>query len=144
MSHVPARVLRSMRRWLSGRLRFRFRGGRIVDWSGELAADAAVVIDGLQAFYGEQYPDLAKADGAKIDKAAAALFDVYRVNVFPGMNIQWGAYPSLLEHEAGCFRCHNNEHKSPQDKAIGKKCTTCHEVLAEQEDEPEVLGVLYP
>ena len=48
---VATRVLRSMRRWLSGRLGFRFRGGRIVDWSGKLAGDAVALVDGLQAFY---------------------------------------------------------------------------------------------
>jgi hypothetical protein len=49
---VSAKVLRSLRRWLSGRLKFRIRGGQLVDWSGRLSADGADVIDGLLAFYG--------------------------------------------------------------------------------------------
>lgn len=100
--------------------------------------------EGLVAFYREQFPEVAKDQAAKIDAAAAALFDIYKVNVFPEMNIQWGTYPSNLEHETGCFRCHNNEHKTADDKKIGKKCGTCHEVLAEQEEDPEVMGILYP
>lgn len=48
---VAARVLRSMRRWLSGRLKFRVRGGQVVDWSGKLSGDAAGLVDRLLAFY---------------------------------------------------------------------------------------------
>lgn len=100
--------------------------------------------EALVSFYREQFPEVAAKEGEKIDKTALALWDLYRVNVWPEMKIEWGSYPSNIGHEPGCFRCHNNEHKTDDDKKIGKKCTTCHEVLAEKEEEPEILEILYP
>lgn len=100
--------------------------------------------EGLLTFYRAEYPELAKSDEAKILGSAKALSDAYKLNVWPSMNIDWGTYPSLLEHEAGCFRCHNSEHKTAEGKTVGKNCSTCHEALATEEEAPEVLDILYP
>jgi hypothetical protein len=58
------------------------------------------------------------------------------------MNIEWGTYPNFRFDEGGCFRCHNGELKTADDRKISKKCDLCHEVLAESEEKPEILEQL--
>jgi len=88
-----------------------------------------------------------KKDQAKVDAAAQALVGINTGNVFPAMNITWGTYPSFLGHpddEGGCFRCHSSDMVSSDDKKVSKKCDLCHEVLAEDEEEPEILEIMNP
>lgn len=51
---TAARVLRCVRRFMSGELGFRFRGGLIVDWNGKLAARAAALVGPLRAYFGRE------------------------------------------------------------------------------------------
>jgi len=98
----------------------------------------------LTEFYRTNYPDLLEKQADRIDRAADTLTRVYARNVFPEMKITWGTYPSFLQHEPGCLRCHDNEHKNEQGKKISKSCSLCHEVLAVEEEKPEILDVLHP
>lgn len=102
------------------------------------------IADGLQAFYRAQYPQVAVAKAAAVRDAAAALDTIYRSNVFPTMKIGWGAYPNHLGHESspGCFRCHDDSHKTADGKTITQDCSTCHSLLALQEENPEILKSL--
>ncbi len=65
-------------------------------------------------------------------------------NIYPEMMISWGAYPNNIGHEAfpGCFRCHDDNHKSDSGKTISQDCSTCHELLAVSEENPEILKTL--
>ena len=56
--------------------------------------------------------------------------DVYRHNVFPAMKVGWGTYANHLGHidTPGCFRCHDDNHKTPEGAALGQDCESCHEV----------------
>ena len=94
----------------------------------------------------QEYPDRATADqqiesrlrgfysqGAGVDQgqltqAIAAVRRLHATNVFPAMNVTWGTYPNQLGHvdSNGCFRCHDDLHKSPAGKAITQDCETCH------------------
>jgi hypothetical protein len=49
---TAARVLRCIRRFVSGELGFRFRGGLIVDWNGNLSARAAALVGPLRTYFG--------------------------------------------------------------------------------------------
>ena len=40
----------------------------------------------------------------------------------------------------GCFRCHDDDHKAGNGKAIAQDCGSCHELLATDEKEPKVLA----
>jgi hypothetical protein len=40
----------------------------------------------------------------------------------------------------GCFRCHDDDHKSTSGKVIGQDCSACHELLATDEKNPKVLA----
>ena len=43
---------------------------------------------------------------------------------------------------SGCFRCHDDEHKSAEGKAITQDCSACHEAVAIEDAAPEVLKTL--
>jgi len=98
---------------------------------------------GLKDFYGKSFPAVA-AD--RVEAAAARLGDIYARNVYPSMRIAWGTYPSLLGHNqvAGCFRCHDEEHKAADGRTLSQDCTLCHTLLAVDEKEPAVLKQLRP
>jgi hypothetical protein len=83
----------------------------------------------LRDFYRSQQPQ-APASTPDIGRAAAAVADLYRRNVFPEMHVTFGTYPNNIGHidSAGCFRCHDDQHKSKDGKAIGQECETCHAI----------------
>jgi hypothetical protein len=65
-----------------------------------------------------------------VEKAVLATIDLYRRNVFPEMKVTFGTYANNIGHIdfPGCFRCHDDDHKTSQGKAIGQDCETCHQV----------------
>ena len=95
----------------------------------------------VQGFYSTSYPDVAKAKTQGIDAAVKSVQDMYNSNVWPSMKITWGAYPSFLGHTAatGCFRCHDDEHKTKDGRTIPQDCALCHSVLAQDEADPKIL-----
>ncbi len=104
------------------------------------------IAERITAFYRENYPELASSDGPRIAEAAGVLGDIYCRNVFPTMNIGWGTYPNHIGHTSfdGCFRCHNDEHATADGETISQDCSTCHSLLAMEEEQPEILGQLQP
>lgn len=123
----------------------RREGLRIVDGKYASHEDArAEISEQLRLFYAENYPELAEKDAARIDAAGKALGDAYAVNVFPGMNVGWDTYPNHIGHDQspGCFRCHNRKMRSEDRKQIPNDCDTCHVILAEKEENPQILSVL--
>jgi hypothetical protein len=60
--------------------------------------------------------------------AIAVTQSVYRHNVFPSMKIDWGSYSSQLGHTtaSGCFRCHDESHKTRDGVTIRQDCESCH------------------
>jgi hypothetical protein len=48
--------------------------------------------------------------------------------VFPQMNVTWGTYPNHIGHmdAPGCFRCHDDLHKTKDGRVIKQDCTLCH------------------
>ena len=55
---------------------------------------------------------------------------IYRRNVFPEMNIGWGSYANLSGHttSSGCFRCHDDAHKTREGLSIKQDCESCHSI----------------
>jgi len=101
----------------------------------------------LADFYRRSYPEVATKKADEIAAAGRALGDIWCWNVFPSMGIAWGTYGNQIGHrdmstEVGCFRCHDEEHKTTEGEAISQDCTTCHSVLAEREKDPAVLKTL--
>ena len=95
-------------------------------------------------FYRQQYPDIATKRAGDITSAGKSLLALYQRNVFPDLGVKWGTYPSNLGHadNAGCFRCHDENHATPQKKTISQDCSLCHNPLAVEETSPAVLKTL--
>lgn len=113
-------------------------------------ASAAAARAGLTAqltdLYDRQDPAHAAERRPVIAAAATELGDIWARNVWPGMKIQWGTYPTFLGHDAapGCFRCHDGEHTAKDGRVIRNDCDLCHNVLAQDEKDPAVLKQLTP
>ena len=79
-----------------------------------------------------------------LEQAPDAVKRIYARNIFPEMMVSWGTYPNNVGHDPfpGCFRCHDDNHKSNSGKTIPQDCATCHELLAVSEENPEILKQL--
>jgi len=100
--------------------------------------------DSFIAFYREKYPQLYAASKARVDESAREVLALYSRNVFPEMRIQWGTYPNNIGHTdfEGCFRCHDERKSADGKYSIPQDCSTCHSVLAMDEENPKVLSEL--
>jgi len=99
---------------------------------------------GFSNFYAENYPDIAADKADAIDQAGRALGDAYAANVFPNMNVWWDTYPNHIGHKQsdGCFRCHSRKMRTEDRQQISSDCDTCHVLLAEEEEDPQILTAL--
>jgi hypothetical protein len=94
-------------------------------------ATRTAAMDGIAAdlgkFYREQQP---AAPAAAVQQAIGTTQRAYVRNVFPEMNVGWGTYPNNIGHTAfpGCFRCHDDNHKSADGKVISQSCDLCHKI----------------
>jgi hypothetical protein len=91
-------------------------------------AAAESIAKRLIAFYREQYPEVYAQQRAALDRAAGATQALYRRNVFPSMNVTWGTYTNNIGHtqSPGCFRCHDDNHKTRDGQVIRQDCDLCH------------------
>ena len=96
----------------------------------------------VNAFYSENYPDLAGSPA--LEQAGKALGDAYSWNNFPHMKVTWNLYPNHIGHQdsPGCFRCHDNKHKTDTGEKVGKKCSTCHNLVVDEESDSALLQEL--
>jgi hypothetical protein len=97
----------------------------------------------LQAFYAANYPDVAAEKADLITAAGTALGDIYSVNIFPQMEVWWDTYPNHIGHEQsdGCFRCHKRSMRTEDREQVSNDCDTCHLLLAEEEESPQIFSV---
>jgi len=107
----------------------------------------AGIAEAITEFYAANYPDVARDQAEAVEAAGKAVGDIYAWNVFPEMNVTWGTYVNHIGHpdfstEVGCFRCHGGEHMTDEGDTIAMDCTTCHSLLAEREENPEILATL--
>ena len=84
----------------------------------------------LRDFYQRERPDVFAAQRSAIEQAVSAVDDFYGRTVFPAMNVTFGTYPNNIGHvdSPGCFRCHDDDHKTTDGRKIGQDCETCHAV----------------
>jgi hypothetical protein len=105
-------------------------------------AEAHAQIDkGLREFYRKEHPQTLSQQEARVDTAVRALQEIYSRNVFPEMKVTWGTYPNNLGHQnfPGCFRCHDDNHRSTAGKMITQDCAACHDLLAVDEEKPQLI-----
>jgi len=98
----------------------------------------------LAAYYEQNYPQLAKEKRDLIARQGRGALAVYARNIFPEMNVRWGAYPNNLGHTDfdGCFRCHDERASAPAGRTIPQDCETCHKTLEQEEESPKILTEL--
>jgi nitrate/TMAO reductase-like tetraheme cytochrome c subunit len=91
-------------------------------------ADRQTALDRIAARLREHYRTQPSTDPRLLDRAIAGTQDVWARNVFPAMKVTWGTYTNHIGHidTPGCFRCHDDEHKSKDGKVIRQDCTLCH------------------
>ncbi|MBN1957031.1 MAG: NapC/NirT family cytochrome c [Desulfuromonadales bacterium] len=114
-----------------------------VEYKTQDEARSAIASE-LTNYYKKNYSEIFNSNRPLVEKAIAGVQAAYSENVFPEMNIQWDTYYSNLGHtnELGCFRCHNEEHEADNGEVISMDCETCHTILAEEEEDPEILRTL--
>jgi nitrate/TMAO reductase-like tetraheme cytochrome c subunit len=95
----------------------------------------------FEAFYREKYPDTYASKRKDIEHSARGVLAVFNRNIFPEMNVTWGAYPNNVGHTQfpGCFRCHDDQHVSPDGAKVSQDCGSCHNLLAMEEAAPKIL-----
>lgn len=102
------------------------------------------IATGLRAWYRQKYPQLVENNMPLLEQAITGVQAAYVENVFPEMKIGWNTYKNFLGHkeDSGCFRCHDDSHATAAGETISADCDTCHVILAEEEENPEVLNNL--
>jgi hypothetical protein len=100
-----------------------------VDYPTRAAAERDIA-QRLRTFYEQNYAALVPAHGAEIDQLVRAAQRLYARNVFPGMKVTWGTHENNLGHTdaPGCFRCHDDQHKTSDNRVIRQECDLCHEI----------------
>jgi hypothetical protein len=106
-------------------------------------AEAAIPA-AIESYYKQNHGDIYAKRPADVAASAKAVLSIWQHNVFPEMKVKWGQYPNNIGHNdfPGCFRCHDDEHKSADGKAIGQDCNACHGLLAMEEKDPKILKEL--
>ena len=109
-------------------------------------AAQAGIAETLTKWYQANQADLVKQSRNCWPRQSAGTQAAYAQNVFPEMNIGWGTYVNHVGHgpdfDIGCFRCHDDRHKSADGKTISADCNTCHTMLSMEEANPAILKTL--
>jgi hypothetical protein len=87
----------------------------------------------IMNFYKAKYPAIYRAFEKEIKNAINEIQIAFSQNAFPEMKVTYAVYPRNIGHleTNGCFRCHNEKHKSAQGKIISRDCNLCHTILAQ-------------
>ena len=121
------------------------KGVELLKASYSNGADAQQKISAsLRGYYQSEYPQVLASQSAAINSSGQALAAIYNRNVFPAMKVTWGTYPNNLGHQdfPGCFRCHDESHKSKDGKTITQDCSACHDLLMQEEEKPVMIPEL--
>lgn len=87
-------------------------------------------LQGIATFLNAKY-----SGQPKIHATIESVQRLYSNNFFPEMKANWSVYPNNIGHKdwPGCFRCHDDKHKTADGlKTIkGNDCNSCHLILAQ-------------
>jgi hypothetical protein len=90
--------------------------------------DRAAALDEIAARLTKFYTSRGNVDPGLVRRAVASTQEVWSTNIFPAMKVTWGTYPNHIGHTdtPGCFRCHDDSHKTADGKVISQDCELCH------------------
>jgi len=102
---------------------------------------AAAIKQGLTALYRDSYPQIWEKRQTDVEKAITVVQEAFARNTFPAMKVSWAVYPDHIGHleSNGCFRCHNDRHRTEAGEVISKNCDLCHVIV--KQGEPGSLEV---
>jgi hypothetical protein len=82
----------------------------------------------LREFYRTSFNAYYMGRRQDVERAIVGIQQLYKRNIFPDMNVTWGTYPNNIGHmdSPGCFRCHDDGHKTKEGKTISQDCEACH------------------
>ncbi len=120
------------------------RGVEVLEAAVEADDGPAYIANELRAYYQNEHPGVYAEQEEALERAIAEIQDVYQKNVFPYMNVTWETYPDHIGHTRyeGCYRCHNTQLRTENNQPIGQNCLSCHQVVAWDQHEPDILQVL--
>ncbi len=103
--------------------------------------DSKIIKKNLLAWYRDRPEHGVSVSDEVLESAGDELQNIYARNIWPEMNITWGTYPSHLSHihSPGCFRCHDNNHRTSEGVPINADCRICHAIFAIKEKNPPIL-----
>ena len=73
-------------------------------------------------------------DAPELPATIAVVQEIYGRTIFPERKADWRVYPNNIGHKdwPGCFRCHDDKHKTATgDTVRASDCTSCHVILAQ-------------
>ncbi len=88
------------------------------------------IASALRGFFRTEQNAAFVSNRQDVERAVSGAQAVYSRNVFPEMNVKFGTYVNNIGHmdSPGCFRCHDDSHKTKDGMAIGQECETCHAI----------------
>ena len=94
----------------------------------ETHSDRAVALNAIATRLTKFYASRGNADPDLVRRTVAATQEAWSTNIFPEMKVTWGTYPNHIGHTdtPGCFRCHDDSHKTADGKVISQDCELCH------------------
>ena len=59
------------------------------------------------------------------------------------MKVRWDVYPDNIGHLTwkGCFRCHDEKHKTKAGQVISKDCNACHIIISQGSGEEVAVSL---
>ena len=93
-------------------------------------AAALAQVDRVRERYEAEYPEAAATYPEEIEQADETAQELIKRLVFETPGITWESFPDSAGHKefAGCFRCHDGNHFSPEGESIRLHCNICHSI----------------
>ena len=84
-------------------------------------------------FYKDKYQAIWGKYKDQINQSMPAILHAYEQNTFPDMKVSYQQYLQHIGHleSKGCFRCHDDNHKSDDGRVISKDCNLCHTIVGQ-------------
>jgi hypothetical protein len=89
--------------------------------------------ENILTFYSKEHPDVFKNEEKAVRNAIVKIQGEYALNSFPYMRADATKYLNHIGHleSEGCFRCHNDRHKTAKGETISMDCNLCHTIIAQ-------------
>jgi len=83
-------------------------------------------------FLHAKYPEAELA--TELPAAIGEVQQIFARTIFPERKADWRVYPNNIGHKdwPGCFRCHDDKHKTPLGQTVrSSDCTSCHTIISQ-------------